>query len=231
MRYARLVALLGCGLFVGMLPAAAGQWDKATKVTFSKPVEMPGFVLPAGTYLFRVVDVPSSRHVIQVFSPDEKHLYGTVLALPNIRLTPKSETVLEFAERPRGAPEAIRAWFHPGDTWGHEFVYPKVRAQQLAESTQSLVLSGELTRTQTPEELVQAPVVAVTPEKKEVEVTQEVEAPARELLAQVRPAPVAAEPEAPTLPKTASPIPMLALLGLGALLLGGALKIATKRIS
>jgi hypothetical protein len=226
----RLITLLCCAALAAVLPAPAGQWDKATTVTFTKPVEMPGFVLPAGTYLFKLADVPSSRHVIQVFSTDEKHLYGTVLALPNLRLTATSDTVLRFAERPQNAPEAVRAWFYPGDTWGHEFVYPKVRAQQLAQSTHQIVLGGEVTPTETPAEMTAAPVVGMTPEKKEVNVEQEVQAPSPQLLAQVKSAPAAAEPPAPELPKTASPVPLVGLIGLASLFIAVALTAVRKRI-
>ena len=36
--------------------AHADQWDKQTLVTFSNPVEVPGRVLPAGTYVFKIAN-------------------------------------------------------------------------------------------------------------------------------------------------------------------------------
>src|ERR1700756_530851 len=34
----------------------ADEWDKKTIVSFSAPVQIPGTVLPAGTYVFKVAD-------------------------------------------------------------------------------------------------------------------------------------------------------------------------------
>ena len=220
----RIALVLGCALFGGVFFATAGQWDKLTTVTFSRPVELPGnVVLPAGKYVFLLADTPTSRHVVQVFNPEQNHLYGTFLALPNLRLKPTSDTVLRFDERARNAPEALRAWFYPGDSFGQEFVYPKVKAAQLAATENVMVPAAEVTPTEKPEELMQAPVVAITPERKEVEIAQAVEAP-----------PIAAPaPETPVqeLPKTASPIPFVALVGLSSLGLAGAFRWIAKRVS
>src|SRR5688572_12889333 len=106
--------------------AALGQsWNKKTSVTFSGPVEIPGVgaqILPAGTYIFKLLDSQSDRHIVQIFNKDESHVYATILAIPNYRLKATDKTVMTFAERAVGDPEAIRAWFYPGDTWGQEFV-------------------------------------------------------------------------------------------------------------
>ena len=224
----RIALALGCALFFGIFAATAGQWDKLTTVTFSRPVELPGVVLPAGTYVFLLADTPSSRHVVQVFNPEQNHIYGTFLALPNMRLKPTSDTVMRFEERPRNAPEALRAWFYPGDGWGHEFVYPKVKAAELAATAHVLVPAAEVTPTEKPEEILEAPVVAITPEKKEVEIAQAVQPPP--IAATPAPAPAPAPP-AQELPKTASPIPLVALLGLTSLGLAGAFRWIAKRVS
>jgi hypothetical protein len=67
----------------------------------------------------------SDRSIVQVFNKDQTHLYATIVALPDYRLTPTDKTVLTFADWPAGSPEAIKAWFYPGDNYGQEFVYPK----------------------------------------------------------------------------------------------------------
>src|SRR5579862_5919470 len=128
------VLLLCLGLLVIVLPASAGQWDKATTVTFSAPVELPNIVLEPGTYVFRLLDVPGDRHVVQVFNAEETHLYTTILAIPNNRLKPTDKTVMPFEERRTGTPEAMHAWFYPGDNFGQEFVYPKARATEIAQA-------------------------------------------------------------------------------------------------
>jgi len=233
----RLAFIFFCAALIAVAPAIADQWDKKTTVTFSRPVELPGIVLPAGTYVFKLLDSASDRHIVQVFNREETHLYTTVLALPNYRLEPASETVLRFEERKRDKPEAIRAWFYPADNFGQEFVYPKKRALELAEATKLPVLTAEVKPAERPEELVKEPVTTVTPYNREVEVAQA--APPRPIETPVPPVVARGEPLPPIspaapfteLPKTASPIPVLVLIGLCSLGIVLALKTISNRTS
>src|SRR6478672_11688597 len=123
--------------------ASAQTWNKRTSVTFNGPVEIPGAgaqVLPAGTYVFRLLDSQLDRNIVQIFNKDESHLYATILAIPNYRLKATDKTVMTFGERAAGDPQAIRAWFYPGDNWGQEFVYAKTKAVQLAKITNLPIL-------------------------------------------------------------------------------------------
>jgi hypothetical protein len=86
---ARAILLVGLGFLGGMVPrAAADESDQKTTFTFSGPVEIPGQVLQAGTYVFKLAGSESDRDVVQVFNKDENHLYGTFLAIPDQRLRP-----------------------------------------------------------------------------------------------------------------------------------------------
>ena len=78
---------------------------------------------------------------MQIYDKDEKQLYATVLAIPNYRLQPSDKPVLSFEERPAGTPEALKAWFYPGDNFGQQFVYPRDQAVQLAKKNNQHVLS------------------------------------------------------------------------------------------
>src|SRR5579863_996456 len=126
--------------------AKADEWNRKTTITFSGPVEIPGVhlqgyaVLPAGTYVFKILDSKSDRNIGQNFSKDEKTVYATILAIPNYRLKATDKTVMTFRERPAGEPEALRAWFYPGREWGEEFVYPKAVAIILAKTTNTPIL-------------------------------------------------------------------------------------------
>jgi hypothetical protein len=136
------VVALAAGSLVLFAPQVRGdEWDKKTILTFSAPVEVPGRVLPAGTYVFKLLDSPSDRHIVQIYDKDEKHLIGTVLAVPDERLEPRGKTVISFDERASGSPEALRAWFYPGNTIGQEFVYPHNRAKEIARRSGQHVLS------------------------------------------------------------------------------------------
>jgi hypothetical protein len=205
--------------------AAADDWNRKTVVTFSGPVEVPGVgaqILPAGTYVFKILDSQSDRHIVQIFNHEETHVFTTILAIPNYRLKTTDKTVITFRERPTGQPEALRAWFYPGHEWGEEFVYAKSRAVELAKETNEPVLATPIELATAPvEALKTAPVEAVAPTGEPVELAQVVEPP-----------PVAAaelQPVAADLPKTASPLPLIALIGLLALGGGIALSFASKR--
>ena len=128
-------ALLGLALLMAAcLPSArADEWDKATKITFKEPVQVPGKVLQPGTYVFKLLDSTSDRHVVQIFNEDHTQLITTILAIPNQRLEPAGKTILTYDERPADQPMALAAWFYPGDNFGQEFVYPKSEAEQLSK--------------------------------------------------------------------------------------------------
>ena len=117
--------LLVCmGVLGGLVqPAAADEWDQKTTFTFSGPVEIPGHVLPAGSYVFKLADSTGDRNTLQVLSQDEKHLYGTFLTNPSQRQEPADKPIITFDERTGDSTEAVKAWFYPGEDSGHEFVY------------------------------------------------------------------------------------------------------------
>src|SRR5208282_2843293 len=110
----------------------ADDWNKKTVMTFSEPIEIPGQILPAGTYTVELVNLDSDRHIVRFLDADGIKVVATVLAINNWRLHPTGKTVVKFAERTGDNPEAIKAWFYPGDNFGQEFVYPKHRAIELA---------------------------------------------------------------------------------------------------
>lgn len=131
--------LLFCALSVPN--ARADKWNEATKVNFSAPVELPGVVLPAGTYWFTLMANDSDRNIVQVWDANREHLLTTIMTVPDYRTHPTGKTVIRFEERPSDQPEALRAWFYPGDNYGHEFVYSESRAREIAKRTGQPVLS------------------------------------------------------------------------------------------
>lgn len=58
-----------CGAFLST--ARADNWDKKTMVTFGDAVEIPGQVLPAGTYVFKLAPSVADRHIVQIWNGDE----------------------------------------------------------------------------------------------------------------------------------------------------------------
>src|SRR5712691_4454648 len=234
MKFSRTVPTVFCLALMGaaLSPSLkADAWDRKTTITLSGPVEIRGVhragwgVLPTGTYGCKSVDSASDRHIVQIFSKDMLTVYATILAIPNYRLKATDKTVITFRERPAGQPEALRARFYPGREWGEEFVYPKSKAIELAKVTNVPVLAIPIEVTlevPKPEEpqivatLKQVPVIAVKPTGEEVELAQVVQSPPPAEIAVTKPAPL---PE--KLPDTASPLPLIGLLGLGLLAVAG----------
>lgn len=123
--------------------ARADEWNKRTFLTFSGPVQIPGATLPAGTYLFQLADPDNARHVVEVASKDGTHVYGMFITIPNDRIDTPDDSVVMFSETPAGAPQAIEAWWYPGDRFGEEFVYPKNQAMRIAKANHREVLATE----------------------------------------------------------------------------------------
>lgn len=238
-RFKTVTTVCGMALACALLApsAKADDWNRKTEITFSGPVEIPGVhlvgwgVLPAGTYVFKILDSQSDRHIVQIFSKDELTVYATILAIPNYRLKATDKTVITFRERPAGEPEALRAWFYPGRNWGEEFVYPKAKAIEIAKTTNTPVLFTEV---EIPVEVAEpiksvdepvvvqlkkAPIMAIQPTGETVQVAQVVTPP---------PAEVAALPQ--ELPKTASPFPLIGLFGLLALSAALGIHVVAKRV-
>jgi len=230
----KVVAIAFCFiLLASMTPSAAraDDWNKKTMVTFSEPVEVPGVgaqILPAGTYMFKLLDSPSDRNIVQIFNEDGTHVFTTILAIANYRLRTTDKTVITFTERPADAPPAIKAWFYPGMEWGQEFVYPKARAIELAKVTNEPVLAIPTEMASAPvETLKEAPIAAVKPSGEEIPVAEVVQAPPAKVEAAKAEEPAKAEP-AETLPATASQLPLLGLIGILSLGAGLALVVITK---
>ncbi|MFY9530840.1 MAG: hypothetical protein WBC04_16825 [Candidatus Acidiferrales bacterium] len=124
MRNFKAVAIGSCLVLASLLftpHARANEWDKETYVSLSEPVEIPGKILPAGTYMFKLFDTAADRHIVEIYNRNGTELYATVLAIP-VEHAPTDKTVITFEER-RNGPEAIRDWFYPDDNAGIEFVY------------------------------------------------------------------------------------------------------------
>ncbi len=122
----------GFSLTAGLLVAAgltsmtarADVWNKRTILTVNRPIQIEDTYLDRGTYVLRLLDSDSNRHIVQIFNSDQNRLINTVLAVPNYRLRPTGNSRFTFYETPDGTAPAMQAWFYPGDNYGQEFRYP-----------------------------------------------------------------------------------------------------------
>jgi len=223
------VALAIAAIAFGLAGSAgADEYDKKTMITFSKAVEIPGRVLPAGTYVFKLADSLGDRHIVQVFTADGSQILATLVAIPDSRLTTTDATFITFDEVVAGAPDAIRAWFYPGNSIGQEFVYPMSRAAQLAAAANAVVPAIAVDVDDV-SALKTAPILAVTPAAPEVPIADAIQPAPLQTLASSATAPTSGSSVAGAtgvmrtggtdrqLPQTASNLPLMVVMGLGSI--------------
>jgi len=238
-KFGAMTACLALVVLAFSAGAKADEWNKASVVTFSEPVEIPGVgaqVLPAGTYVFKLLGAYSDRIIVQILNERQDKVFSTILAVPNFRFQETTKTVVTYKDRAAGQPHAIRAWFYPGDRWGQEFVYPKARAIELAKLTNEPVLAMPTELAPTTVEPIKAadepqvialktaPIEAVKPTGEVVAMAEVVESPPVETAA------LQSAELNKSLPKTASPVPLLGLIGFLSIAAGLGLSGISKRL-
>ena len=123
--------------------ARADEWNQLTKLSFSQPVEIPGRVLPAGTYWFKLAD-DSNRNIVEIFSSNWSKDYATLVTVPEYRAQSTDHTEVQFAERPHDKPEALLTWYYPGLLTGHEFLYSNKQENRFARDVKEDAMARPL---------------------------------------------------------------------------------------
>jgi len=207
---ARIIAA-GCSIaFLLPLAARADQWNKKTILTVNEEIQVQDRVLEPGKYVFKLLNTNADRHVVQIYNGDETHIIDTVAAIPEYRVEPTGKSQFRFWETPSGYVKALRAWYYPGDNFGQGFVYPK----HLTMLTAALMPPPAPIAAPQPQPMAQPEPAAPMAEP----VPQEQPAPMPEIAQNAAPAEPSSPAPAPmqnnTLPKTASPYPLIGLAGL-----------------
>jgi hypothetical protein len=246
MRVFRVALMVFClGVFVLSVPlvAKADEWNMRTTMTFNQPVEVPGMVLKPGTYVFQLADSPSDRNVVQIFNADQTHLYENLLAIPAYRLEPTDKTVVTFKERAAGEPAAIATWFYPGADSGVEFLYPETKATSVAAERAKPAATPEQPSVAPPQTQPKPASVATQASRPSAQAQSAVAPVPKQEPVQIAQANTLPKPEATStqeavrpqkqlpkeLPKTASPLPLLGLLGLMSLGASAAVHVFSKQ--
>lgn len=187
--------------------------DRATVVTISAPVSVPGVVLPAGEYLFRLADSQASRNVVQIFNRDRTKIFATLIAVSALRDEPSGEAVITFRETPADTPPALRYWYYAGERAGQEFAYPKDQAIRIARASRESVMAVDSTSSEM-EAMQKAEMQRIDPNSAEVTEAQAqpvtpapTEPAAPTPTPAEQPTPTPAEPQAPTPAEPAPPTP------------------------
>ena len=103
----------------------ADDGDKKTIVTFDQDVEIPGQVLPAGTYVFKLFRSNADRFLVQVWDGNESQLLATLTTIGDSYPNPSGQAyfVLDLSATDEGYPPAVVSWFFAGTDEGRDFIY------------------------------------------------------------------------------------------------------------
>jgi hypothetical protein len=123
------------------LAAHADEADQTTEITFNQPIQVPGQVLAAGTYVFKLAD-DQDLDVVQIFSQDRMHLYATLQTIPTESRHAHEDTAVTLAQQEAG-PEVLLKWFYPENNTGHEFVYSNRMQEQISRDRQQIVVANQ----------------------------------------------------------------------------------------
>lgn len=140
------------------IPAAkAGTSDQLTKFefAFTKPVEVPGMVLPPGAYWFAIHDGQNAftnqeQNIIDIRNADNTRTIAIVPSLPVLRNSEGYGTAnpadsmngveLSIAQGNGDHPDALLTWFYPSGFTGHQFVYSDREQKRLDEEPSQKIL-------------------------------------------------------------------------------------------
>ena len=126
----RFIVACAVALFAGLTgsPLNAGSDPypiaRTTYLTFSGAVALPGVTLPAGSYVFEIVDGLWRNDIVRVRAKATSKIYLTAFTRSVQR--PRSlqqDQFVTFGEATPGVPRPITAWYPAGERTGHEFIY------------------------------------------------------------------------------------------------------------
>ena len=125
----RRIALAALALTLVTVFAAPSMYARASltnvnRVTFNRPVALPGVILLPGSYAFEAGALGMNPNIVRVTSPDYQKLYfvgfTTRVARP---ANMAANQIVSLGEAANGQPTPIRAWYPIGSNSGHEFLY------------------------------------------------------------------------------------------------------------
>ena len=127
---------------IAVTPVRADESNQATLFTFNQPVQIPGHVLPAGTYLFEIVN-NFNHEIVRISNADRTNLIALIQARPAVEKGFTGKAAIVLAERGMSQPAAIVAWCYQGRVEGHQFLYPKQLQEEVAKDKQDTFVFGD----------------------------------------------------------------------------------------
>ena len=120
----------------------ADEWNQATLFTFNQPVQIPGQVLPAGTYLFELVN-NFNHEIVRISNADRTNVIALIQAQPSTQKGFAGKAAIVLAERGPSEPAAVVAWSYAGRSEGHQLVYPKQLQEKVAKEKHETFVFGD----------------------------------------------------------------------------------------
>jgi hypothetical protein len=129
------------GLFFGIICLAtasvlapvtrADDSAKQATVTIQSPEQVPGSVLPAGSYAFKQTGAQLGWTIVQIYSNDGSALVTTILAYPNPKVASNGQNVIVYPANGSGSIPAIEGIVFAGDSTVQQLAYPRTAADQI----------------------------------------------------------------------------------------------------
>jgi hypothetical protein len=142
--YFSALAVLALGVMGDLAPnARASEWDKKTNITINKSIEVEGTVLPAGSYVLKLVDLLSERHLVRILNAEENRVIASVFTIPIYKFRPADNSEFSFYESGDGQPPALHTWFYPGESVGFEFKASRGNAVGPAQGASATASSAD----------------------------------------------------------------------------------------
>ena len=139
-KFLTLALLLGCSIVVPN--ARADEWNQATLFTFNQSVQIPGHVLPAGTYIFEIVN-NFNHEIVRISSADRTTVIALIQARPTKQKGFSGKAAMVLAERGSSQPPAVIAWSYAGRSEGHQLLYPKRLQEEVAKDKHDTFVFGD----------------------------------------------------------------------------------------
>jgi hypothetical protein len=97
---------------------------RTTYFTFSRAVQLPGVVLPAGTYIFEVANHNGDGDIVRVLTRDRSRVHLMRFTRPIYRQPARDmKATITLGESLAGNPPPVKAWYAESEIRGREFLY------------------------------------------------------------------------------------------------------------
>ena len=205
--------LLGvlCLVGVGLTANTSHAEDSAKKatLTLNALTQLPGTTVAAGSYVFKQSGEQAGWNIVQVYNQDESSLVTTLLAYPNPNLSSSGQSILIYPQSTDGRTQVMEAFFFDNDPVAQQLAYPKKTADEIGAANHVRVPTTG-TSDAYPSSLPSASSSWSAPLNQDA-----MQTPAQ-TSSEPPPASSSAAKNEP-LPQTGSPLPLIGLIGLLAL--------------